>query len=67
MPSNCKVKEQAEIPKGYYKVCFERRGKLYIDIDNNVKIVPNPFDYVPLYVKVTKYKNGNIKIRQAMG
>ena len=67
MPSDCKIKEKLEIPKGYYKVCFERRGKLYVDIDNSVKIIENPYNYVPLYVKVTKYKNGKIKIRQAMG
>lgn len=61
---NCKVKNQNNIPKGYYKVCFERHGNLYIDIDNVIKIVPNPFETVPLFVKLIVYKNGKIKLKQ---
>ena len=64
MPINCKVKDKAEIPEGYYKVCFEKRGSLYIDMNGHVEIIPNPFDDVPLYVKATKLKNGTWKIRK---
>ena len=26
MPSNCKIKQNFEVPNGCYKVCFERKG-----------------------------------------
>ena len=49
MPINCKVKENAEAPEGYYKVCFEKRGNLYIDVNGHIEIVKNPFDNVPFW------------------
>ena len=64
MPAKCKVVEQQEIPKGYYKVRMERKGYLYVDIDNQTYRIPNPFDDVPLYVKATKLKNGTWKLRK---
>ena len=67
MPINCKVKENAEAPEGYYKVCFEKRGNLYIDINGHIEIVKNPFDNVPLYVKVIKLKNGKFKLKKYEG
>lgn len=65
MPAKCKVKEQADIPKGYYQVCFERKGNLYVDIEGCIQIIPNPFDNVPLYVKATKLKSGKWRLKKA--
>lgn len=65
MPSNCKVKQNLEIPKGYYKVHFERRGNLYVSVNGIVEIIPNPYDFVPVYVKMNKLKNGAWKIKDA--
>lgn len=64
MPENCKVKENRNIPKGYYKVCFEKRGNLYVSIDDKIQIFSNPFDHVPSFVKIFKFKNGNFKIKE---
>ena len=60
----CKVKVNADVPKGMYKVCFEKHGNLYVSINNEVKIIENPFDEKPLYVKVYKTKSGDWKIRK---
>lgn len=67
MPSNCKVKQSFEVPNGYYKVCFERKGNLYININGNVEVIPNPFDIVPLYVKATKLKSGKWRLKKYEG
>nr|DAR61738.1 MAG TPA: hypothetical protein [Caudoviricetes sp.] len=56
MPSNCKVKLNAEVPKGSYRVAYERKGKLYVDVKNQIVIVDNIYDFTPLYVKL--YKSG---------
>lgn len=64
MPLNCKIKEKVEIPKGYYKVCFERKGRLYIDVNNIIEIIENPYDFQPNYVKMAKLKNGKWKIKE---
>lgn len=63
MPSECKIKQRAEIPKGYYRVRDVRKGYLYIDVDDETIKVKNPFDSVPLYVKVSRTKTG-IKLRK---
>ena len=63
MPLNCRIKEKAEIPKGYYKVVNVRKNYLYIDYNDITIKVKNPFDEVPLYVKVLKAKEG-YKIRK---
>lgn len=67
IPLNCKVKQNFEIPNGYYKVCFEKKGDLYININGNVEIVQNPFDTIPPYVKATKLKNGKWKLKKYEG
>lgn len=67
MPANCKVKQKEIIPSGYYKVCFEKRGNLYIDINGHIEIVPNPFNIVPLYVKATKLKSGKWRLKEYEG
>lgn len=67
MPLNCKVKQIKSIPNGFYKVCFEKRGNLYIDFNGHIEIIPNPFDEVPLYVKATKLKTGKWKLKKYEG
>ena len=64
MPENCKIKEKLQIPKGYSKVRFERKGYLYVDVNDQTIQIKNPFDDIPLYVKVTKSKDGNWRIRK---
>lgn len=64
MPSICRVKVQAQVPDGYYRVCFERNGNLYVDIDGNISVISNPFDDVPQYVKATLTKSGNWRLRK---
>lgn len=63
IPDNCKIKQNRECPIGYYKVCFERRGKLYVQVNEYVELIDNPYDFVPSFVKLTKLKNGNCKIK----
>lgn len=67
MPINCKVKQNITAPSGCYRVCFEKRGNLYVDFDGHVEIIPNPFNEVPLYVKATKTKNGKWRLKKYEG
>lgn len=67
MPTNCKVKKQQEIPEGYYRVCFEKRGNLYIDYNGHIEIIHNPFDSIPLFVKVIKLKSGKWRLKYYEG
>jgi hypothetical protein len=53
----------SNIPSGYSKVVFEKKGFLYIDVDNETIKIKNPYDYTPLYVKLFKSK-GEWKIRK---
>ena len=64
MPLNCKVKDKINIPKGYYKVRMERKGFLYIDIKGQTYKIKNPFEDIPLYVKVIKLKNGEWRLKK---
>lgn len=59
----CKYRKQEIIPSGYSKVEFEKRGYLYITIDNQTLKLPNPYDYIPKYVKLYQSK-GNWKIKK---
>ena len=52
----CKLLQEVQIPKGYCKVEFERRGYLYISYNDEIIKVQNPFDDVPNFVKVKKNK-----------
>ena len=63
----CKVFLNSFVPEGYCKVCFEKRGNLYISINNQIQVVPNPFNDVPLYVKATKLKNGKWRLKKYEG
>lgn len=64
MPTNCKVKMAKEAPKGYYKVREERKGYLYVDINDMTVKILNPFDEVPTYVKISKSKSGQYIIKK---
>lgn len=64
MPKNCKIKLQQETPKGYYRVRQERKGYLYVEVGDITIKALNPFDYVPTFVKVTKLKNGEYRIKK---
>lgn len=63
MPKECKVKQNIQIPKGNYKVLFARKNKLYIQVDNEIIILQNPFNETPVYVKLLKTKTGTWKIK----
>lgn len=65
MPKNCKVALEAERPEGSYEVCFCRHGNLYVQVGDYVEIVPNPYEYVPQYIKMVKTKNGKWRIKNA--
>lgn len=52
----CKFLQEEDVPEGYCKVEFERRGYLYITFKNDVIKVQNPFDDIPNFVKVKKTK-----------
>lgn len=54
------------IPKNYYKVQFEKKNSLYIEVKNNIIILKNPFNYVPVYVKLSKDRNGKWSIKGAL-
>lgn len=65
MSQECKVKEKKETPKGFYKVCFEKKKFLYINVNDQIQIIENPYDFIPSYVKMSKLKNGAWKIKEA--
>lgn len=62
----CKYKKQEpikNIPNGCYPVIFEKKGFLYIELNNQTIKLQNPFDYIPQYVKLYQSK-GNWKIKK---
>lgn len=61
MPKICKVMERYEAPKGAYKVAYEKRGALYVEVNDTIVIVDNPYDYTPSYVKMN-VKEGDWKV-----
>lgn len=48
----CKLRTGKEIPINGHKVRFEKKGKLYIEYNNGVIVLNNPFDYTPTYVEL---------------
>ena len=44
------------IPTNTNKVRFEKRGKLFIEVENFVIELDNPYDYIPQYVELIKQK-----------
>lgn len=50
---NCTYRlEEAKMNKNEYKVRFAIKGKLFIEIDNYVKEIDNPYDTVPQKVEL---------------
>lgn len=65
IPKKCKVQDSIELPRGWSKVRMQRKGYLYIDIKGQTIKIQNPFDYIPIMVKISKLKNGEWKIKEA--
>lgn len=63
MPNDCTVKINNKVPKGYTAVIQERNGYLYVCVNGQTIKLKNPFDTVPLYVKVYKQKNGQYRLK----
>lgn len=57
MPKECKIATNAQVPDGYNKVLFERKGFLYVSIENMTIKIKNPYNYIPQFVKVYKAKD----------
>ena len=58
MPTDCKVKKDKKLPKGYYRVADVRKGCLYISVNGQIVKIENPFENAPKFVKLRKTKNG---------
>ena len=55
--NNCQLRKEEEmIPTNTNKVRFEKRGKLFIEVENFVIELDNPYDYIPQYVELIKQK-----------
>lgn len=63
MPAECK-KIKKNLPRNCYEVSFEKRDKLYVNVKNNIVIVDNPFDHIPVYVKMFRNRNGKWTIKE---
>ena len=62
-PKNCKLDDGKKIPEGRYKVMFARHGDLYVLVGENIVKIKNPYDTIPTYVSLSKYK-GVWKIKE---
>lgn len=51
-----KDKELIKIPKGANKVRFEKHNQLYVEYQDMVITIENPYDYVPYFVYLIKLK-----------
>lgn len=47
-------KEVNPMPKGMYKVRFELRGNLYVEMGDFVQEIENPYEYTPDFVDVVR-------------
>ena len=58
MPKDCNVKAKYTVPKGQYRVIFERRRKLYVDVKGTIYIIESPYEkgQYPEFVKLQKVK-----------
>lgn len=54
---NCRLRSKFEIPQGASRVRFEKKGNLYIEVENSVIVLKNPFTFVPKYVTLYKSKD----------
>lgn len=49
-----KEKEVSTLMANEHRVEFESKGKLYININGQMKRIPNPFDYIPKAVELVE-------------
>lgn len=49
-----RAKEVSVLMANEYRVEFESKGKLYININGQMKRIPNPFDYTPKVVELVE-------------
>lgn len=53
MPKNCKVKQMnVNQYNGKYKVGFHHNGYLYVNINDKIYKLENPFNFIPDYVEI---------------
>lgn len=52
-----KEKEVSTLMANEHRVEFESKGKLYININGQIKRIPNPFDYSPKKVELVNVDN----------
>lgn len=51
----CKLRKEGKpVPKGQYKVRFELKGTLYVEMGDFVREIKNPYGYVPEFVEVVQ-------------
>jgi hypothetical protein len=62
---NCLLRTKKEVPEGCCNVRFEKKGKLYVDYEDRVIVVVNPYDIVPDYVKIgIRRKSGEFYVKK---
>ena len=62
-----KEKEMQKSSKTPNKVRFEKRGKLYVELNDELEqvvVVDNPFEDVPNYVKILKRPDGEYYVKK---
>lgn len=64
MPKHCNVRLSQEAPKGFLPVVNHYKGDLYVSINNATIKIHNPYNDIPLFVKLSKTKNGDYKIKE---
>lgn len=64
MPDDCKIKQKAEVPKGYYRVIMAHKGYLYVDLGEMTIKVKSPYDEAPEFVKAYQTKAGEWRVRK---
>ena len=58
--NNCQLRKEEEmIPTNTNKVRFEKRGKLFIEVNDHVIELKNPYDYIPDYVYLVNVNGEN--------
>ena len=56
----CSLRTEYKIPDGSFKVRFEKKGELYIETNESVVVLKNPFNFVPKYVALIQENDGYI-------
>lgn len=56
----CRLRTEYKIPDGAFEVRFEKKGELYIETNDSVVVLKNPFEFIPKYVTLVKKDNDYI-------